>query len=232
MKDQKRGLLFENSIFANSPSRVIRPGGLRLTRRLLEYCTFEQGAKVVDIGCGAGITVQYLRDAYNLCAMGIDLSEQLLQQARERVPDLPILWASGDSLPFPENSFEGVIAECSLSVMEDANKVLAECGRILISGGKLAITDMYLHTAEGDDPLSGKTGVMTYAQFKKTVEKNGFNIIVWEDQSIFLKEFVACFIMEHGLTEELWQCVLTQVDDRKKLGYFLSVAEKRITGEK
>jgi len=38
--------------------------------------------------------------------------------------------------------------------------------------------------------------------------------------------------MEHGLTEELWQCVLTPVDDRKKLGYFLSVAEKRITGEK
>jgi len=232
MKEQKKGLLFENSLFANFPSRVIRPGGLRLTRRLLEYCTFEQGAKVVDIGCGAGITVQYLRDACHLCAMGIDLSEKLLQQARERVPDLPVLWAAGENLPFPENSFEGVIAECSLSVMKDANKVLAECGRILISGGKLAVTDVYIRTAEGNDLLSGETGVTTYAQFKKIVEDNGFNIIVWEDQSIFLKEFVACFIMEHGLAEELWQCVLTQADDRKKLGYFLSVAEKRITGEK
>jgi len=232
MKEQKRGLLFENSIFAKFPSRVIRPGGLRLTRQLLEYCTFEQGVKVVDIGCGAGITVQYLRDACHLCAIGIDLSEQLLQQARERVPDLPVLWASGENLPFPDNSFEGVIAECSLSVMEDVNKVLAECGRILISGGKLAITDVYIRKEEGNDCLPGETGAMTYAQFKKIVEENGFHIIVWEDQSIFLKEFVACFIMEHGLAEELWQCVLTKADDRKRLGYFLSVAEKRIKNEK
>lgn len=227
MKHQKRGGFFENSIFANFQSRVIRPGGLQLTRRLLEYCAFEKGAKVVDIGCGAGITVQYLRDVCDLCAMGIDLSEQFLQQARERVPELPVLWAAGEHLPFPENSFEGVIAECSLSVMEDANKVLAECGRILISGGKLAITDVYILTAENNGPLSDETGAMTYVQFKKIVENNGFNITVWEDQSIFLKEFVACFIMEHGLAEELWQCGFTQAKERKKLGYFLSVAEKK-----
>lgn len=226
MKPQTKGVLFEDSNFAKFPSKAIRPGGLRLTRRLIEYCSFEKGAKVVDIGCGAGITVQYLRDVCHLCAMGIDISEQFLQQARVRVPDLPVLWASGEHLPFPENSFEGVIAECSLSVMEDVNKVLDECGRILISGGKLAITDVYIHAAEKNVPLSGETGAMTYAQFKKILENNGFSITVWEDQSIFLKEFVASFIMEHGLAEELWQCVVTQAEERKKIGYFLSVAEK------
>jgi len=65
----------------------------------------------------------------------------------------------------------------------------------------------------------------------KLLTENGFNIIVWEDQSSFLKEFVARFIMEQGSSvEQLWQCIANRMNGRHifqaaKLGYFLLVAE-------
>lgn len=41
---------------------------------------------VVDLGCGSGITSRLLRDA-GFGVVGIDLSESLIEMARERVPD-------------------------------------------------------------------------------------------------------------------------------------------------
>jgi SAM-dependent methyltransferase len=46
-----------------------------------------EGSAIVDIGCGAGNTLGYLRDATGLAEVcGIDVSERLLARAREEVP--------------------------------------------------------------------------------------------------------------------------------------------------
>lgn len=44
----------------------IRPGGLRLTERALEFCRFPAQVPVLDVGCGNGATVHYLRTVHNL----------------------------------------------------------------------------------------------------------------------------------------------------------------------
>ncbi len=194
------------------------PGGLVLTKRVVDYCEFIPGAKVIDIGCGTGMTVEFLRDIYLLQAVGIDLSKERLEQGRQRSPRLPLVQATAKGLPFADSSFEGGIAECSLSVMQEQEKVLAECSRVLVPGGKLAITDVYWPDSDSS------AGYMNSNQLKKMLEEAGFAIVVWEDQSTFLREFVACYIMEHGSMEELWQCVSIP---KTKLGYFLLVAEKR-----
>lgn len=227
---------YEQGVIAKPPEGVLRPGGLRLTKRLVEACAFAQGAKVVDVGCGTGITVEYLHNEYGLCAAGIDISEERLQQGRERTAGLRLIRAAGEALPFSDSSVQGVLAECSLSVMQDAVRVLAEMNRILVPGGKLAITDLYArHQAStvlhGGDCTSG---IKTYGKLTKILEKTGFRIIVWEDQSTFLKEFVARFIMEHGSAEALWQCIAVRQKDeqlspqviKSGLGYFSLIAEK------
>ncbi|WWV70642.1 Demethylrebeccamycin-D-glucose O-methyltransferase [Sporomusa ovata DSM 2662] len=194
------------------------PGGLTLTRQVAKYCAFMPGAKVLDVGCGTGVTMEYLQDACGLQAVGVDVSEARLEQGRKRSPHLQFIQAAGESLPFADVSFDGVITECSLSVMQDAGTVLTEISRVLVSGGKLAITDVYL-------PVSDSTaGYLNRNQLKKMLEKSGFTIVVWEDQSAFLREFIACYIMEYGSVEELWQCVSIP---KTKAGYFLLVAEKR-----
>lgn len=197
------------------------PGGLALTKRVFDYCAFIPGAKVIDVGCGAGMTVEYLQNVLGLHSIGVDLSEIRLAEGKKRSPGLQLVQASGEKLPFADASFDGGIAECSMSVMKDAGAVLAEISRVLVPGGKLAITDIYLPTS---DTLAG---YMNAGQLKKMLEKRGFTIGIWEDQSACLREFVACYIMEHGSMEEFWRCVSIP---KKKLGYFLLVAEKRGNG--
>lgn len=226
-----------DNLFATLPGTVLRPGGLVLTRRVIDYCAFAQGAAVVDVGCGAGITVEYLRGQYNLDAVGIDLSAALLRQGRERVPGLPLVQAAGEKLPFADGSVAGVLAECSLSVMQDAGRVLAECGRILAAGGKLAISDLYIRDT-GSITLAANrperdcvSGIMTCEELAKLLTIHGFNTMVWEDQSDCLKEYVARFVMEYGSVQPLRRCIGASLNNRLlsqtgKLGYFLLVAEK------
>lgn len=193
------------------------PGGLTLTKRLIGLCSFLPAAKVLDVGCGTGTTVQYLRDVCRLQPTGIDSAEVRLVQGRKRSPGLALLNATGESLPFADSTFDGVIAECSLSVTQAKEHVLAEISRVLVPGGKLAITDVYLPDSDSS------AGYLNNSQLIIMLEKIYFASIIWEDQSTFLREFVASYIMEHGAGEKLWQCVPLP---QKKWGYFLLVAEK------
>jgi SAM-dependent methyltransferase len=216
--------------------RCQHPGGLVLTQQVIAYCAFAAGAKVVDIGCGAGTTVEYLRTVCGLDAVGVDLSEARLEQGRTRSAGLPLLLAAGEQLPFADAAVDGVIAECSLSVMH-ADKVVAESSRILVDGGRLAITDVYVRNP--DDSLSAcrLPGAGVGRDLTRLLAENEFQIIVWEDRSVLLPEFVASYIMEHGSLEDAWQCFAgnalrqsaRQTMNRPRLGYFLLVAKKRST---
>lgn len=213
---------------------IFRPGGLALTTRLVAYLALPAGSKVVDVGCGTGVTVEYLREKLDADAIGIDASAVRVQQGRSRVPDLPLLEAPSEAMPFPDSSQAAVVAECSLSVMQDLRQVLKEFRRILMPGGKLAVTDLYIRAwqqvaSRATDQFSN--GIMVQEELIHLLEDYGFHILVWEDQSGYLKEFLAGYIMEHGSSEPLWQCLCrngSRITDRSiKLGYFLLVAEKR-----
>jgi hypothetical protein len=100
--------------------------------------------------------------------------------------------------------------------------------RILVPGGKLAVTDLYLRDMSCNFSADHSSGIMTYSEIIQVLGEQSFEIKVFEDQSTFLREFVAGFIMEHGGTEELWQCIGIEEDDKKirGLGYYLLIAEK------
>ncbi len=197
------------------------PGGMPLTKRVIECAAFAPGARVVDIGCGTGQTVEYLCNTCGLQAVGIDLDESRLAQGRARVPGLPLIRAAGETLPFATASMDGALAECSLSVMEDRGRVLAEIHRILAARGKLVITDLYARKAEAACP----DNAAPCGELRKQLEAAGFRILVWEDQTAYLREFVACFLMQCGSIEELWQCTANGKMN-KQMGYFLLMAEK------
>lgn len=219
--------LFEKSIFSKMPEGV-RPGGLALTKRLVDYCNFHHEAIAVDIGCGTGTTVKYLQEVRGINAIGVDLSAALLRQGKESSADLQFIQSPGESLPFTDDSVNGVLAECSLSVMPNFPRVLAEINRILVSGGKIAITDLYARDAGWNDLEDSPSGIMTYCELIQTLQESCFDIKVFEDQSSLLREFVAGFIMEHGSAEELFKCIGMERADGKKLdlGYYLLIAEK------
>jgi ubiquinone/menaquinone biosynthesis C-methylase UbiE len=52
-------------------------------------------------------------------------------------------------LPFADASLDGILAECSLSVAADIDRVLRECFRVLKSEGLLLIQDVFARPPEG-----------------------------------------------------------------------------------
>ncbi len=220
---------------------IMRPGGFALTDRAIQLCAFKAGDQVADIGCGFGATVEYLRRCHGLDAVGIDPAAASLEQGLRLNPCLPLSTGFAEELPFGPVTLDGVLAECSLSLMACKERALAEFCRVLRSGGKLAISDVYARNADGVDSIRGvqlpfgMTGIMTQDKLTAMAEGQGFALINWEDHSQTLKEYLFQAIMGGGSSKlggrcegegtSSWQesiCALKQAS----LGYFLLVASK------
>ena len=113
------------------------PGGEGHTRRMLELAALPRGARILDMGAGAGETLRMLR-ASGFDAVGIDLSP--------RAPEVLI----GDFLgtPFPDGSFDAVLSQCAFFVSGDVPGALREANRLLKRGGKLLLSDVFF-----EDPV-------------------------------------------------------------------------------
>jgi SAM-dependent methyltransferase len=108
------------------------------------------GDRVLDLGCGEGrhAITAYLHQAVNV--VGLDLSHDDLQTARDRFaqfndPDdrsrhVNFLRASGLHLPFADASFDKVICAEVLEHIPDYESVLAEIHRVLKPGGMFAVS--------------------------------------------------------------------------------------------
>jgi arsenite methyltransferase len=136
--------LCESRSFQDLVGPALRPGGLKLTRRGLAFCGLPEGARVLDVGCGKGETVRFLREAYRLEAVGLDHSDRMLAAAREETPGLSLVRGEAACLPFRDRSLSAVVCECVLSLVADPAAAWREWARVLAPGGFLILADLYL----------------------------------------------------------------------------------------
>jgi SAM-dependent methyltransferase len=97
--------------------------------------------RILDAGCGAGHLFAALQER-GAAVTGIDSSAEMLQLARERVnADADLRLADlRNPLPFPDSSFDDVIASLVLHYLEDWSTPLAEFRRVLVPGGRLIVS--------------------------------------------------------------------------------------------
>ena len=114
------------------------PGGEEQTRRLLRLAELKSGARVLDLGAGAGESVALLR-ALGFEARGLDL-----QPRGEGVERGDLLAA-----PFPDASFDAILSECAFFASGDQGRALAEAHRLLRPGGTLLLSDVFFTPPEG-----------------------------------------------------------------------------------
>jgi arsenite methyltransferase len=187
---------------------ALRPGGVELTERAIQWGGWGAGERVLDLGCGQGHGLDALRRR-NIVALGLDPSRDALALVRRALPSSQVVAGRGEGLPFAPAVFDGVLAECSLSVTADPDAVLAGIARVLTPGGRLVATDMYAR-AEGEedapDPalprcLAGLVGVKIW---RRRLERAGLVLDVWEDHSRVLGALMAALLFELGTLAPLW----------------------------
>lgn len=95
---------------------------------------YGEGRDVLEVGCGTGLLLARFAE-FARSAKGIDLSEGMLEKARER--GLDARQASATELPFPDDSFD---VACSFKVLAHIPPIadaLAEMTRVVRPGGHI-----------------------------------------------------------------------------------------------
>ncbi len=114
-------------------------------RRAIRSLGLASRAIVLDLACGTGDMCIDLVDA-GFRPVGVDLSFGMLAAARA---DTPLVQGDGLRLPFPDDSIDGVTCGFALRNFTALEPMLAELGRILRPGGRIALLDV----AEPPNPV-------------------------------------------------------------------------------
>lgn len=98
------------------------------------------GIKILDVGCGNGKDCKYISEK-GFEVNGIDLSVGMLAIAKEKVPNGKFEVMDIADIIYPENSYDGIISNCSLFHIpsEELPKTLESFARILKPNGKLLL---------------------------------------------------------------------------------------------
>lgn len=133
------------------------PGGDADTLKMLALSSLQKGAKILDMGAGAGETVALLTElGYE--AEGIDLAP------RAEVVKQGDFLHSG----YPVESFDGIISQCAFTVSGNSSAALKESARLLKKGGVLMLSDICFQKPE---------------ELCRSIENAGFTILYTQDLS-------------------------------------------------
>jgi demethylmenaquinone methyltransferase / 2-methoxy-6-polyprenyl-1,4-benzoquinol methylase len=99
------------------------------------------GDRVLDLGCGEGDLG--LLTAGVASVTGVDVSTAMLRSAQQRAEGrLKLVRASAGRLPFTSATFDVAMSAFVLRNLDDLPAALAELGRVLRPGGRLALVDI------------------------------------------------------------------------------------------
>jgi SAM-dependent methyltransferase len=114
------------------------PAWEEVFERLLDSLGVVSGLEYLDLGCGAGRTLQLARQR-GARVTGLDASEALLAEARQRVPDADLRLGEIEELPFADATFDRVSAINSMQFVGDHARGISEAMRVCRPGGKVAV---------------------------------------------------------------------------------------------
>ncbi len=122
------------------PPHVVEHYLQKRTRFVLEHCG---RGRALDVGCGTGTLARRLSAAgYEM--VGVDPSEGMLRVLRESGGGVEAVHGSGTALPFPDESFDGVLSVATMHHIAEAAAVrqtLFEMVRVAKPGGRILVWD-------------------------------------------------------------------------------------------
>jgi ubiquinone/menaquinone biosynthesis C-methylase UbiE len=107
--------------------------------KLRSWLTRGATGRVLEVGCGTGRNLPRYPPAARVT--GIDPSLDSLRRARRRAPDVPLVCATAEALPFRPGSFDTVAISLVLCSVPDPALALAEVRRVLRDPGAVRLLE-------------------------------------------------------------------------------------------
>lgn len=137
------------------------------------------GGAVLEVGCGSGMGLPYLKEHSRL-AVGGDYTLHLLREARRHLPDASLVRMDAQHLPFRDGVFDAVLLLEMLYYVADQRAAISECRRVLKPGGKLMISVPNPDRRDFNrSPFS--TSYPTLDDLSRLLAMNGFEVHAYGD---------------------------------------------------
>lgn len=134
-------------LLARLGKRVLRPGGLRLTRRLLQSLSIGPADDVVEFAPGLGLTARLILETQPHSYVGVERDAKAMQwMARHLAGHLnaSVVKGAAEATSLPAGSASVVLGEAMLSMntQEHKQRIVAEAFRILRPGGRYGLHEL------------------------------------------------------------------------------------------
>jgi len=147
-----------------------KPQDRELLDRFAE--SVRQRGIVCDLGCGPGQVARYLHDR-GIQVCGVDLSEGMLQRARQLNPGIDFKREDMRALPFAENAYAGIAAFYAIVNLSPAEvaEAVREMWRVLQPDGQLLLSfHLGEDVAQVEDDIWGCGVSLEFTFFRAATE--------------------------------------------------------------
>jgi SAM-dependent methyltransferase len=126
----------EKAALRGEPSYVWREGQERRLQMIVEAAGERMAGRLLENGCGVGMYVEHLAPLAG-SVVGLEYDFERARQAGARSEQ--IVCAAGESLPFPDQSFDVALSHEVLEHVQDDRRAAQEMVRVLRPGGRAVV---------------------------------------------------------------------------------------------
>jgi demethylmenaquinone methyltransferase/2-methoxy-6-polyprenyl-1,4-benzoquinol methylase len=172
-----------------------------IRRAFVNWVLRQQPERILDVGCGTGKQLSLLPETMD--AVGIDLSEAMLEQAHRQAPG-KCQQADATAIPFDDQSFDLILSQFALheKPTETIDQELREVRRLLQPGGVFSVVDFDFPATQswlagfyrwGVRLIEQQAGDEHFENFKVWMKRGGLRHILteagWElqEERLFFK---------------------------------------------
>jgi arsenite methyltransferase len=141
-------MLYQSDLARLLLGETFHPGGEKLTLYLAARLQLTLESYVLDVASGPGGSALLLARRFGCRVQGLDYGKDNVWRASARARELGlahlVAFQQGDAehLPFPDNTFDALLCECSFCTFPDKERAVSELYRVLKPEGRLGLSDL------------------------------------------------------------------------------------------
>lgn len=108
---------------------------------LVNTIELKENDVVLDVACGTGTLLGKLNNIKKIHACGIDISEKMIDVARQKYPRITFKVQPYYPLQFEDESIDVITVCCAFHHFENPQNFVDECKRVLKKNGRVYIAD-------------------------------------------------------------------------------------------